>query len=480
MVIGGGVTGLSTARALVELGAERRGGARAGHHRVGRERQVERHRPLPLRRPLPGRHGLALPAGAGARRRDPRGGRRLPPDRATWSGWAGEPRRAPGQRGHAPQHSGSRSSWSAATTAQELWPGGRASTTSPPFAYEPRGGYGDGHQTALAFAAAARRGGARIRQTVRGGRHRACAVNGSAASAWRTASASRPTRSCWPPAPGRWRWPPSSASTCPSRPSGPRSSWSTPGDPLGPTSRSSPTWCRSSTSGPRARRRCWSATATTPTPEWADPDDYRERADDGARPDDPQVRAPLPRPGRGPAWPSSYAGCYDVTPDYNPMISASPVEGLWLCAGFSRARLQDLPVGRRADGRPHHHGAQPPSRRRPPRLPVGAVRRRTTIWSAPIPTPAPGRCAETLVVPVVGVRRHILISRGHSVSPSARRRYGTLKAAGRPGAAPGIQQGERRHRAKAAGTKAPEPKRTSWPLDRSLDSRDGRAASSVR
>jgi len=32
---------------------------------------------------------------------------------------------------------------------------------------------------------------------------------------------------------------------------------------------------------------------------------------------------------------SSYAGCYDVTPDYNPMISASPVEGLWLCVGFS-------------------------------------------------------------------------------------------------------------------------------------------------
>jgi sarcosine oxidase subunit beta len=32
---------------------------------------------------------------------------------------------------------------------------------------------------------------------------------------------------------------------------------------------------------------------------------------------------------------SSYAGCYDVTPDYNPMISASPLEGLWLCAGFS-------------------------------------------------------------------------------------------------------------------------------------------------
>jgi sarcosine oxidase subunit beta len=32
---------------------------------------------------------------------------------------------------------------------------------------------------------------------------------------------------------------------------------------------------------------------------------------------------------------SSYAGCYDVTPDYNPVISCTPVEGLLVCAGFS-------------------------------------------------------------------------------------------------------------------------------------------------
>ena len=44
-----------------------------------------------------------------------------------------------------------------------LWPTARFDDLAA-FAYEPRGGYGDGHQTALAFAAAARRGGARIRQ----------------------------------------------------------------------------------------------------------------------------------------------------------------------------------------------------------------------------------------------------------------------------------------------------------------------------
>lgn len=32
---------------------------------------------------------------------------------------------------------------------------------------------------------------------------------------------------------------------------------------------------------------------------------------------------------------SSYAGCYDVTPDYNPIIGPVGPAGLLLCAGFS-------------------------------------------------------------------------------------------------------------------------------------------------
>ena len=47
--------------------------------------------------------------------------------------------------------------------AQEMWPVADLGDFAE-FAYEPRGGYGDGHQTALAFAFAARRGGARVRQ----------------------------------------------------------------------------------------------------------------------------------------------------------------------------------------------------------------------------------------------------------------------------------------------------------------------------
>ena len=47
--------------------------------------------------------------------------------------------------------------------AQEMWPVADLGDFAE-FAFEPRGGYGDGHQTALAFAFAARRGGARVRQ----------------------------------------------------------------------------------------------------------------------------------------------------------------------------------------------------------------------------------------------------------------------------------------------------------------------------
>jgi len=71
------------------------------------------------------------------------------------------------------------------------------------------------------------------------------------------------------------------------------------------------------------------------TPEWADPDDYRERAADD------ELAQMIPKferrfPGLSDArLSSSYAGCYDVTPDYNPMISSSPLQGLWICAGFS-------------------------------------------------------------------------------------------------------------------------------------------------
>jgi sarcosine oxidase, subunit beta len=70
-------------------------------------------------------------------------------------------------------------------------------------------------------------------------------------------------------------------------------------------------------------------------PEWADPDAYSNRASDDF------LEVALPKvahrfPGLGDArLASSYAGCYDVTPDYNPVMSATPVDGLFVAAGFS-------------------------------------------------------------------------------------------------------------------------------------------------
>ena len=80
----------------------------------------------------------------------------------------------------------------------------------------------------------------------------------------------------------------------------------------------------------------------------ADPDAYLNRADDAF------VEVVVDKvshrfPGLDDAvLASSYAGCYDVTPDYNPIISlADPVPGLVVAAGFSGHGFKISPaVGR--------------------------------------------------------------------------------------------------------------------------------------
>ncbi|MGO2873549.1 MAG: NAD(P)/FAD-dependent oxidoreductase [Corynebacterium variabile] len=68
---------------------------------------------------------------------------------------------------------------------------------------------------------------------------------------------------------------------------------------------------------------------------WADPDNYPNKADDDfiewtigklmhRLPD-------MPNPGLT----STYAGCYDTTPDYNPIMGPSGIDGLFLAVGFS-------------------------------------------------------------------------------------------------------------------------------------------------
>ncbi|MFD2399026.1 NAD(P)/FAD-dependent oxidoreductase [Prauserella oleivorans] len=67
----------------------------------------------------------------------------------------------------------------------------------------------------------------------------------------------------------------------------------------------------------------------------ADPDNYANRADS-----DFLELAVGKLAHRFPGLPdasiaSTYAGCYDVTPDFNPVISHTPIDGLVVAAGFS-------------------------------------------------------------------------------------------------------------------------------------------------
>jgi glycine/D-amino acid oxidase-like deaminating enzyme len=49
-----------------------------------------------------------------------------------------------------------------------------------------------------------------------------------------------------------------------------------------------------------------------------------------------------------PSIASTYAGCYDVTPDFNPVISETPVDGLVVAAGFSGHGFMQSPAAGRA------------------------------------------------------------------------------------------------------------------------------------
>jgi sarcosine oxidase, subunit beta len=217
-------------------------------------------------------------------------------------------------------------------TAQDMWPTADLSDFAE-FAYEPRGGYGDGHQTAHAFAVAARRGGAQVRQNsavaaleMQGGRVTGVLLHdGERIGAGQIVLAAGP-------------WSVPLAATVgidlPIRSQRAQILLVDPGQPIDGL----PVF--SDLAALQYVRMDGSSSILVgdsdhSDPEWSDPDQYRERAGDE------ELNHMIPKferrfPGLSAArLSSSYAGCYDVTPDYNPMISASPVDGLWLCAGFS-------------------------------------------------------------------------------------------------------------------------------------------------
>lgn len=70
-------------------------------------------------------------------------------------------------------------------------------------------------------------------------------------------------------------------------------------------------------------------------PHWADPDHYTNSADEDFV--ETTIGKLMHRlPGMpDPRLTGSYAGCYDTTPDYNPVIGPSGIDGLFLAVGFS-------------------------------------------------------------------------------------------------------------------------------------------------
>jgi len=216
--------------------------------------------------------------------------------------------------------------------AEDLWPGATFDDVAAA-AYEPLGGYGDAHQTALAFAAAARHHGASI--------HQQCGAVGIEVRADRVigvrlSDGGRVSTERVVVAAGPWsvELVASVGVDLPIAAQRAQILLVDPGRRLGLIPVLSDLvnlqYIR-----PDGSASLLVGDSDHAQPEWADPDNYVDRADDGF-----VERVITKFAHRFPALSAaalatSYAGCYDVTPDYNPVISPSPVGGMWICAGFS-------------------------------------------------------------------------------------------------------------------------------------------------
>jgi len=218
-----------------------------------------------------------------------------------------------------------------AQCAQQLFPQMRVDDCAA-FAYEPRAGYADGYQTAQAFGQAARRGGCRIRQSTPVA---AIDQSGGRVSGLALASGERIPADVVIVAAGPWS-PPLVAPLgvdLPIRAMREQVMIVDPGPGLGAVPVLSDLVSLQYLRPERADLLL--GNSDHQAPEWVDPDRYANTLDD-----DHMMTAIEKFGHRFPdftdaALSSSYAGCYDVTPDFNPVIGPAPIEGLYLCAGFS-------------------------------------------------------------------------------------------------------------------------------------------------
>ncbi|MCV7347733.1 NAD(P)/FAD-dependent oxidoreductase [Mycolicibacterium rhodesiae] len=231
-----------------------------------------------------------------------------------------------------------------AADVARLWPWADLSPFAA-FGWEPRGGYGDAYQTAQAFALSARASGVRIRQgaTVTGLLTDGDTVTGVALADGSQISAGRVVV-----ATGVWTQPflaPYGVDV-PIRVVREQIVMISPGVDLGPvpvfSDLVSLQYVRPEVGGDVLFGNSDLSDVLT-----ADPDDYLNRATEDFI-DLTVDKVGTRFPGfTDAAITSSYAGCYDVTPDWNPVISAAGRDGLFVAAGFSGHGFKIAPaVGR--------------------------------------------------------------------------------------------------------------------------------------
>ncbi|AHC27728.1 MULTISPECIES: NAD(P)/FAD-dependent oxidoreductase [Mycobacteriaceae] len=225
-----------------------------------------------------------------------------------------------------------------------MWP----SANLEPFAafgWEARGGYGDAYQTAQAFAVSARAAGVRIRQ---GANVTELLLDGDRVTGIRLADGTQVSAGTVVVAAGAWTRPflAQVGVEVPIRVVREQIVTISPGLDLGPvpvfSDLVSLQYVR-----PELGGEILFGNSDLAHCEDADPDDYLNRATDSF------VEMTVQKVGdRFPGLvdasiSGSYAGCYDVTPDWNPVISAGGLGGLIVAAGFSGHGFKIAPaVGR--------------------------------------------------------------------------------------------------------------------------------------
>ena len=216
-----------------------------------------------------------------------------------------------------------------------LWPYADL-TPFAAFGWEPRGGYGDAYQTAQAFSASARAAGARVRQ---GTPVAGLLLDGDRVTGVRLADGSEISAGTVVVATGVWTRPLLApyGIDMPIRVVREQIVLIDPGIESAAVSRLpvfsdlvSLQYVR-----PEVGGEILFGNSDLAHTEDADPDSYLNRATEAF------VDVTVDKVGtRFPGFPdaaisSSYAGCYDVTPDWNPVISPGPLDGLVIAAGFS-------------------------------------------------------------------------------------------------------------------------------------------------